>query len=69
MSEDTMEDAHSHAPAEIRSLKSLAIAVFQDKDGDRYGMVIPSEVISPEESSGTELSMWFNAGKFKPADK
>ena len=61
---DTEEELHVHAPAEIRSLKSHAVAVFEDKDGNRYGMVMSGMIISPDGGSGTELSMWFNPEKF-----
>ena len=63
-SEYTDEEQHAHAASEIQSLKNHAVAVFEDKEGNRYGMVISGMIISPDSDSGTELSMWFNPEKF-----
>jgi hypothetical protein len=57
---EAKEELHMHGPSEIRSLKSHTIAVFEDQQDNRYGMVISGMVISPDNAGNTGLSMWFN---------
>jgi hypothetical protein len=66
---EAAEELHMHGPSEIQSLKSHAIAVFEDQQGNRYGMVISGMVISPDHAGDTQLSMWFNPDQFKATDE
>jgi hypothetical protein len=61
---DQYGDAPTHASHEIQALKSYSVAIYEDEDGTRYGMIMPQTVISPE-GVDSEQSMWFNPDKFK----